>query len=102
MIAPKCARELAFVFDVEGNSMPRLFMAGRSTKSTRSPAASISSTIVLFVLLAASAPAQAQESIQCAAGLMRRDQAESGTLLLRTTTPGCYLGAPRVAADISV
>ena len=38
----------------------------------------------------------------CASGLMRRDEAASGTLLLKTRTPGCYLGAPRVAADIRV
>jgi Ca-activated chloride channel family protein len=33
---------------------------------------------------------------------MRRDDAGTGTLLLKTSTPGCYLAAPRVSADIAV
>src|SRR5262249_7535617 len=42
------------------------------------------------------------ETSACDAGLMRPSEAGSGTFLLKTKTPGCYLPAPRVAADISV
>jgi len=55
-----------------------------------------------IALIATAVPTAAQASAQCAAGLMRRDEAGTGTLLLKTTIPGCYLGAPRVAADITV
>jgi len=57
----------------------------------------------LLTVLTAGTAARAQTSLPpCPTGLMHRDEAASGTLLLRTTTAGCYLGAPRVAADISV
>jgi Ca-activated chloride channel family protein len=57
--------------------------------------------MVLIVGFAAQASAQTQAP-GCSAGLMRVREAGTGTLLLKTTTPGCYLPAPRVAADISV
>ncbi|HWA90132.1 MAG TPA: marine proteobacterial sortase target protein [Rhizomicrobium sp.] len=55
-----------------------------------------------FLIACAGTVAEAQDKPNCAPGLMRRDEAASGTLLLKTRTPGCYLGAPRVAADITV
>ena len=55
----------------------------------------------LITAFATRAPAQTQEA-RCGAGLMQPSQAGTGTLLLKTATPGCYLPAPRVAADISV
>jgi Ca-activated chloride channel family protein len=45
--------------------------------------------------------AQATET-GCSNGAMRASEAGTGMLLLRTRTPGCYLPAPRVAADINV
>ena len=50
---------------------------------------------------AARAPAQTAPG-GCGPGLMRSGEAGTGTLFLNTSTPGCYLPAPRVAADISV
>jgi Ca-activated chloride channel family protein len=46
--------------------------------------------------------AAAQSNAICAEGLMRRDDAGTGTLLLKTAVPGCYLAAPRVAADVDI
>jgi Ca-activated chloride channel homolog len=56
---------------------------------------------LLFVALGARARAQIQE-LSCPEGLMKKADAGTGTLLLKTAMPGCYLGAPRVAADFSV
>lgn len=71
---------------------------------TRSPVRNIRAGLVftIIALIAGSLPVRAQDTPSCAPGLMRRDEAASGTLLLKTRTPGCYLGAPRVAADITV
>lgn len=46
--------------------------------------------------------AHAQSNAICAEGLMHRDDAGTGTLLLKTAVPGCYLAAPRVAADVNI
>jgi len=58
--------------------------------------------LAFIACLAADPATEAQTSPACPTGLMHRDEAASGTLLLKTTTAGCYLGAPRVAADIAV
>jgi Ca-activated chloride channel family protein len=58
-------------------------------------------TALFFVTFLAAAHAQTAGP-SCDVGLMRRDDAGTGTLLLKTATPGCYLAAPRVSADISV
>src|SRR5690242_14750617 len=61
----------------------------------------ISAITALFFFTALSAHAQ-PSAPSCDAGLMRRDEVGTGTLLLKTATPGCYLAAPRVSGDISV
>ncbi len=62
----------------------------------------ISLTAALLVAAVSfSAVAQPTES-RCADGTMTAAEAGTGTLLLKTSVPGCYLPAPRVAADISV
>jgi Ca-activated chloride channel family protein len=60
--------------------------------------------LVALFAMADPAAAQSTESTApaCPDGLMRRGEAGTGTLLLKTQKPGCYLGAPRVAADITV
>jgi len=66
-------------------------------------AASIARRLVPAIVLAVfAAEAALADTISCAPGLMQRDGAASGALLLKTKTPGCYLSAPRIAADIRV
>lgn len=77
----------------------------------RSPAHSAASRISLKSMFAASATAlllavpassvRAQET-NCPDGLMRRGEAGTGTLLLRTRVPGCFLPAPSVVTDFDV
>ncbi|MBI3677859.1 MAG: marine proteobacterial sortase target protein [Proteobacteria bacterium] len=74
---------------------------GKSVTGSRIPRRLIA-VLGFAALFATAGAAQTQMSPSCAPGLMSRDETESGTLLLRTSTPGCYLGAPRVAADISI
>ncbi len=38
----------------------------------------------------------------CGEGLMRRNDTGTGELLLKTSVPGCYFPAPRVAADFAI
>ena len=56
---------------------------------------------ILLTALAARTRAQPQEP-GCTEGLMRKSEAGTGTLLLKTALPGCYLPAPRVAADFDI
>ena len=56
---------------------------------------------LLLVTLGVRARAQMPEP-SCPDGLMKKGDAGTGSLLLKTALPGCYLGAPRVAADFSV
>jgi len=56
---------------------------------------------ILLTAMAVRTRAQPQEP-SCAQGLMRKSEAGTGTLLLRTAVPGCYLPAPRVAADFDI
>src|SRR5687767_1690971 len=62
--------------------------------------AAIAATLVLSTAFATRAPAQPRET--CPEGLMRAGEAGTGVLLLRTQVRGCFLPAPRVAADIAV
>ena len=38
----------------------------------------------------------------CGDGLIRRSDTGTGELLFKTSEPGCYLPAPRVAADFTI
>ena len=38
----------------------------------------------------------------CSDGLIRRNDTGTGELLFKTSVPGCYLPAPRVAADFTI
>jgi Ca-activated chloride channel family protein len=62
----------------------------------------IAAITALFFLTALGAARAQPAGPSCETGLMRRDDAGTGTLLLKTATPGCYLAAPRVSADIAV
>jgi Ca-activated chloride channel homolog len=57
--------------------------------------------VVLATGFATPAPAQTPGE-RCGSGLMTSGEAGTGTLLLKTATPGCFFPAPRVAADIAV
>src|SRR5882672_4861211 len=56
---------------------------------------------VFLTVLPTRTRAQDQEP-SCSQGFMRRGDAGTGTLLLKTALPGCYLPAPRVAADFDI
>ena len=81
-----------------------------ATTATLSGNPSSTSIRMLMAAFAAAAfmagfPSQAPaatETGRCGSGLMTSSEAGTGTLLLKTATPGCFLPAPRVAADISV
>lgn len=60
-------------------------------------------TLITALLLLDFAERARAETIGCGGdGMMGIDDAGTGTLLLRTATPGRYLPAPRVATDIKV
>src|SRR5262249_8156450 len=63
-------------------------------------------TLAPAILLLAFATRAQAETLGCGGpsmdGLMTKAEAGTGTLLLKTATPGRYLPAPRVATDIAV
>ena len=54
------------------------------------------------LLLAAFSNIARAETIGCGDGLMGIDEAGTGTLMLRTSLPGRFLPAPRIATDVKV
>jgi len=58
-----------------------------------------------FSALVASFPVQTRAQTPetgCGEGLIRRNDAGTGELLFKTSVPGCYFPAPRVAADFAI
>jgi len=65
----------------------------------------LTATLATAILIMAFAARAHAETIGCGPtrdGLMTKAEAGTGTLLLKTSTPGRYLPAPRVATDIAV
>jgi Ca-activated chloride channel family protein len=82
------------------------FISRTASRETRAATRFVQITTAIFATLALtigfSARAPAQPRATCPDGLMRAGEAGTGVLLLRTREPGCYLPAPRVAANVEV
>ena len=81
--------------------------AHTSTRDTRGLIRIVHAVLAVAAmsLLTATVPVPSRAQTQepgCGEGLIRRNDTGNGDLLLKTSVPGCYLPAPRVAADFTI